>query len=206
MKKEEAWKIVGGLSEPSKMPCYGYSLPANECKMGALMRKNPDTICAKCYAHKGRYVFTYVKAALYNRLRSLTDSRWVDAMVTLISNKKYFRWHDSGDIQNLDHFKKILEVVKLTPNTLHWLPTREFTIVSNYFNDGGICPENIAIRLSSMKVDGPAPVAMARKYNLLTCTVGSTSHTCPASLQGNKCNDCRTCWDKSVFNIEYKKH
>ena len=38
---------------------------------------------------------------------------------------KYFRWHDSGDVQDLDHLRRIYEVCKLTPDVQHWMPTRE---------------------------------------------------------------------------------
>jgi hypothetical protein len=34
MNTQEAWKIVGGLSRPSKMPGWSYGLPAAECKTG----------------------------------------------------------------------------------------------------------------------------------------------------------------------------
>jgi hypothetical protein len=36
-----------------------------------------------------------------------------------------FRWHDSGDVQDLKHLAKIFKVARLTPNIKHWLPTRE---------------------------------------------------------------------------------
>ncbi len=35
MKTSEAWKIVGGLSKPSKMPGWSIGLPAKECKTGS---------------------------------------------------------------------------------------------------------------------------------------------------------------------------
>ena len=51
---------VGGLSAPSKMPCHGYSIPASRCKIGRKMRKVAGSICAICYALKGRYSFANV--------------------------------------------------------------------------------------------------------------------------------------------------
>ena len=32
MKTDKAWKLVGGLSKPSKMPGWSIGLPAKECK------------------------------------------------------------------------------------------------------------------------------------------------------------------------------
>jgi hypothetical protein len=34
MKTQEALKLVGGLSKPSKMPGWAYGIPAKECKTG----------------------------------------------------------------------------------------------------------------------------------------------------------------------------
>ena len=111
MLKKEANKITGGLSAPGKMPEGSYNLPASACQTGAKLREIPDTPCYKCYAFKGRYNFPNVKAALARRLASLMDARWVEAMTVLVKNKKHFRWHDSGDIQSVDHLKKILKFV-----------------------------------------------------------------------------------------------
>ena len=55
---------------------------------------------------------------------SLDHPQWVQAMVVLIDKQPWFRWHDSGDIQSLEHLEKIFEVCRLTPETSHWLPTR----------------------------------------------------------------------------------
>ena len=57
MKTNEALKIVGGLSKPSKMPGWAYGLPAAECKTGSKLAKIPGTVCYGCYALKGCYVF-----------------------------------------------------------------------------------------------------------------------------------------------------
>ena len=102
MNTKEALKIVGGLSKPSKMPGWAYGIPAAECKTGELLRDVKGSTCEGCYALKGCYVFEVVQAAQYRRLESIQDSRWVDAMAMLINSKKskWFRWHDSGDVQD----------------------------------------------------------------------------------------------------------
>ena len=90
------------------------------------------------------------------RLAALQDSRWVRAMVTLMEGRKHFRWHDSGDIQSSWHLKRILEVCKQTPNTKHWLPTREAQLLA--LMDPDIIPPNLIIRLSATKVNGAASI------------------------------------------------
>jgi len=127
MNIREAWTLVGGLAKPSKMPGWAYGIPAKECKTGKKLRKIKGSTCFGCYALKGCYVFPIVQDAQYRRLNSIKNIKWVEAMALLINSKKskIFRWHDSGDIQSLKHLAKIYKVAKLTPDILHWLPTRE---------------------------------------------------------------------------------
>ena len=206
---EEAEVVVGRLSAPSKMPGHAYSIPAKHCITGSKLRKIKDSVCSKCYAFKGYYPTKVVQRAMKRRFKSLKDSRWVDAMTYLISQTgdKYFRWHDSGDLQGEWHLTNIIEVAKRLPNTLFWIPTREYGLVSDYVQSGGVIPPNLTVRLSSHMIDGPAPEALAKRLGLQVSGVSSTpSFTCPASEQGNKCGECRACWDKNVFNVTYKKH
>jgi hypothetical protein len=212
---KEALANVGGLSEPSKMPCFGYSIPADTCNIGSKLRKVPNSICSTCYALKGNYRYPKVKSALYNRLDTLNNrSLWIESMVFLINKRKmnHFRWHDSGDLQSPDHFKMIIEVCKQTPETKHWLPTRESKIVIDAIKRAGswfklVIPDNLTIRLSAMSFDKKAPENTARKYGLQVSGASKlTSGTCPAWKQGGECKDCRNCWDKSVFNVVYKAH
>ena len=199
MLKKEANIIVGGLSAPGKMPWPSITLPAAACITGQILAKVPGTTCHGCYALKGRYNFKYTKIAMARRLKALKDQRWVRAMVTLLQGRPYFRWHDSGDIQSAWHLARILEVCKLTPDTKHWLPTREAKLLA--LMDPDIIPKNLIIRLSATKVNGAASKSWP-----WTSTVSTTTKTCPASDQGGKCKDCRSCWNRSIKNIQYAKH
>ena len=199
MLKKDASKIVGGLSTPGKMPCYSINLPAPECKTGAKLARVPGTTCHGCYALKGRYRFKTTKRAMARRLAALQDARWVQAMTALITGHKYFRWHDSGDLQGPSHLINILNVCKNTPGTSHWLPTREHSLLS--LMDPDIIPPNLIIRISATKVDGPAP-----RWWPWTSTVSTQYKTCPAPDQGGKCKSCRACWSRDVQNVVYAKH
>ena len=207
--KKQAEEIVGTLSKPSKMPGFAYSTPAKRCQIGMKMRGVVGSMCAFCYALKGRYVFPIVVKAMESRFASLTHDLWVEAMTYLIGKVKnpYFRWHDSGDIQGVWHLQKIVQVAKNLPNVNFWLPTREYSYVSSYIAEGGEVPRNLTIRLSALMMDGVAPVGIAQRLNL--CVSGASklgNFNCPSSKQGNKCGDCRKCWDKNEFAINYKKH
>ena len=199
MNTKEAWTLVGGLSKPSKMPGWSIGIPAKECKTGAKLRLIPNSVCEGCYALKGCYVFKVVQEAQYKRLEAIQHPDWVQAMATLINSKKpdVFRWHDSGDVQDVQHLEKIFEVCRLTPNKRHWMPTREAWI-KDHMKDA---PANLVVRFSSPMVDqGPV------KSWANTSTVSTKSRSCPAPDNNNECGSCRACWDPLVKNIEYGKH
>lgn len=205
-------EYVGGLSKPSKMPGHGYSLPARECKTGSKLRQVENSTCSGCYAMKGRYVFPNVQAALYRRLEAIRLPDWAETMAEILSRKgeTWFRWHDSGDLQDGDHLAAIVRVCQLTPSVSHWLPTREYRIVSDYVAGGGVIPENLNIRFSAHMIGGHVPT-FPRLQGLVTVSTvtrdGSTEgHACPAPKQGNSCGDCRACWTRSVPLVNYKLH
>lgn len=207
------------MSNPSKMPGYAHSVPARECKTGSKLRSVAGSTCSGCYALKGRYVFDNVQNAQYGRLERVQEAcrqlesgimpEWVAAMVYLIRTRKMqeFRWHDSGDIQSVSHLRLIALVAEQTPDCKHWLPSREFGIVSEFFKLGMTKPANLNIRLSAHMVDGKAPERLARKYGLTVSEVSSTSGTCHAQTSGTGvCGECRDCWDVDVFCVTYHKH
>ena len=226
MKTDEAFKIIGGsLSKPSKMPGFSIGLPAKECKTGSKLRKVQGSTCYDCYALKGCYVFKVVQDAQYRRLAAVSSPQWVQAMAHLINSKKpnVFRWHDSGDVQDLDHLNKIYEVCRLPPTRRHWLPTREAWIKEHVSR----APDNLIIRFSTPMIDQAAPASWSN-----TTTVSSlhSVNDCPAfrtdkagtvhSLEEFKvmtketkkdldlghCGSCRNCWNKEIKNISYGQH
>ena len=209
MLKKEARIITGGLSKPNKMPGPSINLPTDACIVGTMLRDVKGSTCEGCYAHlRGRYRFPNVQAALKRRLAKLHDPRWIDAMVTLINGRHWqkpepvFRWHDAGDLQSVQHLKNIFEVCNRTPGTRHWLPTREARFLR--LMDPEVVPKNLKIVLSDHMND------QARPPSWWPYTSGvSTTHaavTCPASRQGNKCLDCRKCWDRGTKRVIYGKH
>jgi len=200
---KEAKKIIISLSKPDKMPGYAYGIPAPECKTGSKLRLIPNSVCAGCYAMKGNYTrFPEIMKAQYKRLKSIQDPRWVEAMAIVINSQavskhKVFRWHDAGDVQDLNHLNKIFEVCRLTPGMQHWMPTREAWIRDHLDQ----CPKNLIIRLSMTMIDQPAAGSWPH-----TSTVVTKDRTCPAPDNAGKCGSCRNCWNKEIKNISYGKH
>ncbi len=206
-----AVETVGGLSSPSKMVVPSTGFNTDTCITGSKLKKCEGSVCAVCYADKGHSkTFDYVvRPARDRRLNALKNKGWVDAWVHILNNKKIYqkhkimRWHDSGDLQGLEHLDNIIEIAIRTPDIQHWLPTKESKLVKgiNY-------PSNLIIRLSSSMIDGKAP----KFAHTSTVTTNMNEVTCLASLPKTHhlwhdgCGDCRKCWDSSIFNICYYEH
>jgi hypothetical protein len=211
MKKHEANAICGTLTNTSKMPCKSYSLPTEACQTGYKMAQIKGSICHSCYANKGFYKAyeKTVKPSQWARLDSLNNPHWVDGMVNLIGNDSFFRWHDSGDLQGVDHLEQIARVAQLTPNTRHWLPTREYAMIKQYIAKHGALPKNLIVRLSAMYPD--KPVIVPKSLQGVDNVAVSNVHTdkpmgtaCNAPKQNGACLDCRLCW--STNTVSYALH
>jgi hypothetical protein len=211
MLKKVASTINGGLTQTSKMPCKSYSLPTVACITGYKMAQIKGSICSTCYADKGFYSMyqNTIQPAQHARLDSLTSEHWVASMVALIGLDAYFRWHDSGDLQGLWHLEKIAQVAAETPDTMHWLPTREYSMVKEYISKYGSLPNNLIIRLSAMYPDQPVkvPSSLQGIKNITVSNVHTKTpmgEACKAPTQGGECKDCRVCW--SAVPVSYELH
>ena len=212
MTKAQAHEIHGGLTQTTKMPCKSYSLPTIACITGFLMRAIAGSICAMCYAEKGNYrkYQNNIEPAQHARLVSIDDPLWVDAMVVSIGSDTYFRWHDSGDIQSIEHLEKIAAVARATPHCQHWIPTREYGIVSAFVAQFDI-PKNLIIRLSAMFIDRPVvvPASLQNIPGVAVSNVHSKTAIgtgCNAPKQNGECRNCRACWNRKVAAVSYSIH
>ena len=218
--KKQAQTICGTLTSTSKMPCKSSSLPTEACNTGYKMAQIEGSICSKCYANKGFYAMyaNNIKPLQFARLDAVHQAMqnsdfaqlWVDSMAALIGNDAYFRHHDSGDLQGLAHLELIVALCNATPNTMHWLPTREYAIVKNYIAKHGALPKNLIVRLSAMYPDQPVKIP-ASLQNIKGITASNVhakqspvGEACKAPQQNGACNDCRACWTDSV--ISYGLH
>ena len=235
MKLKDIEKKIGTLSNPSKMPSYAWGIPIQYCVTGSKLALQEGTICNKCYAGKGCYVFPVVKAMYEKRYQAIELPEWVDYMAELLTQKYknldksrlFHRWFDSGDVQSYSHLMKIFEVCELTPHIKYWLATREYKIVDQIKEED--VPKNLCLRVSAIKVDSPPP-----KFWKWTSGVHkdkpAVGRECPAYLtdKNNKvwdkesyhkldkkekkkhdfgqCGSCRACWSRSVKQVSYKEH
>ncbi len=204
---KQAKEIIGGFTVTSKMPTISYSISAKDCITGSKLRKIKNSVCSDCYALKGNYIryAKNIEKAQNKRLKAIFSKDWTNAMIYIMKHQKdvirtgLFRWHDSGDIQSLEHLQKIIDIAKATPNVKHWLPTKESNFIHNF---KGSIPKNLIIRLSGSFIDGKAP-----KYkNTSTVTTDKDKATCRSFENNGQCKDCRKCWDSSIKNISYLNH
>ena len=199
----------GGISNVNKkMPGHTYGLSAKRCKTGAKLQKVKGSTCYMCYAMKANYFYPSVKTAHERRLKSINNKTWAAAMIQLITHyeKEYFRWHDSGDIQTIEHLGKICAVAAGTPHIQHWLPTREAKILKDYKEAGGVIPANLVIRLSATMVNGVPSKIHNHSSTVHTAGVKPIGEACNAQHQGGQCLDCRACWNPAIKNISYEAH
>lgn len=223
----EAEAIAGALGHPSKMPGFSYGISAQKCITGGTLRGVRGSVCSGCYAMTDWYrSWRPLLQGHERRWRGIHHERWVDAMVTLISAKcrdpehRWFRWHDSGDLQGVWHLSRIVQICQRTPDVRHWLPTREYGFVAEFLAGGRALPDNLVVRLSGMMIDAE-PVVPPAIAHLPTSTVASVPFSssgvriidrkgaleCRAvETRDNKCGECRACWDARVTNVTYPQH
>ena len=212
---KEGEASVGGLSAPSKMPSYAWSISAKRCDMGSKLAKIEGSVCNKCYALKGRYMFGNTQDALERRYKAWSNDRdtWTNAMIYIMNNKKHiintghFRWFDRGDIQGTAMLSDINTVAWSSPNIRFWLPTKEYKLVKSYSQQTDIAP-NLIIRVSNPNVNsntlkGYDHISYVYSKDMLE---NSDGYICPSSKQGNQCKDCRACWNDGVKEVSYIAH
>ena len=217
MKLAQIKQVLGGDigTGNTKMPSTTFGLSTHHCQVGCKLMEVEGSVCSGCYARRLENFRPSVRKGWGNRTEMVHEATksaagmavWVSAFTIRLLARcdGYHRWHDSGDLQSIEHLDMIVEVCKNTPDIKHWLPTKEKGIVSKFIADGGTFPDNLSIRLSMPMVD------MLPTDSLVNTSTVHKNHKpigyeCPARSQGNACLDCRACWDKSVSNVSYPKH
>lgn len=160
---------------------------------------NPNAPCfKKCYARLLAARRKNCKDAYENNLDILTEDPalyWLQVKAAA-SMSRYFRYHVSGDIPNLDYFKQMVKTAAELPHTNFLAFTKQFPIVNDFLNAGGVIPDNLKVIYSNWgnwKCDNP--------HGLPVCEVifkGSE----PADdwkVCGGNCTECACrgvgCWE-----------
>jgi len=141
-----------------------------------------------------------------------------DTTQTHKHDPNYFRWFDTGDLQNIEMLWVINQIALQTSSTKHWLPTKEYGYVLKalLYSNWDWAP-NLTLRLSvHIRNSEPSPfwklkrkTAFAQGLTLTFSQVfdeehgpSENWHVCEAPKQDHKCLDCRHCWgDEDVAYI-----
>jgi len=198
------------LSKVSKLDGHrSWSLQAVETCPGSIGADGALVdACRGCYATTGAYNWPSVKAPRALNKEDWKRDGWVTDMVQALSKETHFRWFDSGDVYSLQLARKMLDVMRLTPNCKHWLPTRmaKFPKFVPVLNEMHSLP-NVVVRFSSDSVTGDfTPGRHGSTIVPSLQDVPEGSKPCLAYQNGGKCSGCRACWSKDVPVIAYISH
>jgi hypothetical protein len=206
LNKEQKSYYKKMLSNTSKLGVKSISLDAKKCKTGSKLAKKSGTVCNGCYALKGCYVFPVVKDAMARRLEFFNSKDFIPIMVWLLQSqtKKFFRWFDSGDIQNVFMGLNILEVCKQTPDIKHWIPSKEYKFWRQVLKIEKL-PNNVCLRISSPNID-QKPLDGFNNTSTVHENKKAFGLECIAYKQDGKCLECKACYNPKVKNVSYPKH
>ncbi len=209
------------LTQTTKMPGPSWSLPAHH----SCPRAN-GSICDSCYASKGCYRFRGTRHAQAVRFRWTVESmrtqagrqHWIRTIISAVRDARcrYFRIHDSGDMFSTAYAECWFEICRRLPEVRFWIPTRAwqtpagplpvFDPLLNTLRKLASLP-NVAVRPSALNFGDQAPVVAGLHAGSTAAMPDAfRAHQCPAHLQGNRCGDCRVCWEEKSTPIAYQKH
>lgn len=185
------------------------SISTGNRKMGAIpsvslpacITCNPDAPCfAKCYAAKLERIYTNTRNAYARNLDILEadpGAYWsqVDAAAM---TARFFRFHVSGDIPNIEYFIQMVRTARSLPDTKFLAFTKQYEIVNLYINTFGpdAIPRNLKIIFSNWgawKCENP--------HSLPTCEIIlKGSEPAPNwKICGGNCTACACagigCWE-----------
>lgn len=198
------------LSKTSKLDnVRSWSLQAVETCPGSIDPATGGLVpaCQGCYAIGGNYRFDNVKKPrIFNRQDWKRDA-WVSDMVDALRNDRYFRWFDSGDMYDARLAEKMLQVMLLTPDVKHWLPTRmhKFPKFQPILRAMQALP-NVMVRPSSDSVTGEYTAGLHGSTIVPSLDAPAGVTVCHAATNDGKCGSCRACYSKDVAVIGYVAH
>lgn len=137
-----------------------------------------------CYDLKAciQYPNTVIKARAKNTALLLENRdeyfRQIDTVMTRRRKNKYFRFHVSGDIVDIDYFSRMIETARKHPDFIVWTYTKNYPVVNEYCRRFGkeTIPNNFIVMFSEW--DG---LTLNNPYNfpVFTCKLkkGNKNHS-----------------------------
>ena len=185
------------------------SISRGNTKMGAIPSVslpavetcNPFAPCfKKCYALRMERRYKNTRDAYARNLEILNNdpaAYWLQVKAAAIT-ARFFRYHVSGDIPNIEYFIQMVKTARDLPSTTFLAFTKQYYIVNEYINTFGVdaIPENLKILFSNWgawKCENP--------HGLPTCEI-ILKGSAPApnwKICGGNCTECACrgvgCWE-----------
>jgi hypothetical protein len=103
------------------------------------------------------------------------------------------------DLQDENHYRNVITLVRHVPDVKIWMPTREINTIQNVHREmirhRVEFPKYLIPRVSANKIDGKPPRGFPFTSAVVT---GQDDASCVAQLQKNHCDgeiaNCRACW------------
>lgn len=178
-------------------------------KIGRVMNVSiaPIITCANCsgcsrFCYDIKAVLQY-KNVLDARARNTALVRMdrkryfaeIEKKISLRKKNKYFRWHVSGDIVDLDYFQNMVRIAAEHPDFLFWTYTKNYFVVNGFCRKFGkdSIPNNLIIMFSEW--DG-MPLVNPYRFPVFSCKLkeGNKNRTAESFESMYKCpGNCDIC-------------
>ena len=205
------------LSKTSKMPGKSFSIPTSSCKMGSKLSLIEGSVCSLCYTKRGSYLYPNVKTLRQDNLDHYMENMdtFVSDLTTLIQAEylntgvPYFRWFDSGDLQNQAMLMDIIRIAYSLPHIKFWLPTKEIQLIKTTLHGMKVnkisLPSNLNIRISVFMINADyfSAIKGTTQSRVITKDVEPTEGEIVCSGICVACN--YACW-LSTKSVAYIKH
>lgn len=202
----------------------GGTIPTVNLPAGITCR--PDAPCAKqCYALRGNFTRNNVKARHAENLDAylLNPKTYFETINRFLKaptiTYKYFRWHSSGDIVDMQYLHLMCQLAKKNRSTRFLCFTKKYELCNSYIEKGGVIPKNLIIVWSMWGEFGndiPNPNNFPKSYvrfKKQAERIGEEYIPNNANSCTGKCVDCitehktKSCWFlKEGGSVVFKKH
>lgn len=200
------------------------SISRGNRKMGAIPSVSlpPVKTCAagcpcakKCYAVKMCRIYKNVKASYENNLEILESNpaKYWEDVLQAVKMSRYFRFHVSGDIPNMEYFQNMVSIAARNPHCEILAFTKCYDIVNGYLDThNGILPGNLHVIFSMW--DSAWNTRIHNPYDLPKSAVIFKSGCNPTEYEkicGGNCFECACqgvgCWTlKNGETIAFYEH
>lgn len=174
----------------------------------------PDAPCANgCYAKKGHFVQTTSKNRQRENLEcfNLNPDVYFRVIDHFLTNPvviyKYFRYHCSGDIPNMDYLDHMCKLAEKHTFTRFLCYTKKYELCNEYFSSH-TKPENLIIVFSmwgdfGTQFENPNHFPKSWvEFKKAPSYIPEDSKSCPG-----QCDECLKCWYlQTDQNVVFKQH